>query len=239
VPQKFPKDAIARAALRGIAGAVPVAGSGLSEVVGFLTPDRAAEDRTRWEGEITARLNQLAAASGSPNILRDSFAWRLALYTNEKDIAANGEISIDDDELKGQFPEISISELDDALTDLKNANWIECWPDANSRTGVGGFNAKARLFAHTDPVARHTSPVDDAKIAAEFILSDPDAEAVSSVMLEDHLQWENRRLYPALAFLVSEVFPKDSVETYYHPQYPFSWVYLNGNSRRALREFLA
>jgi hypothetical protein len=238
-PRKFARNDHGRAALKAIVGEIPIFGSAASEIADRVTPDKAAQDRERWEGDVTSRLNHLALASGRPHISHESFAWDLALFANELDTHANAEVQISDADIAVRFPNIPTSELDDALSDLSNANWISCLQNSNSRTGVGGFMTRALLFAYTDPVVRQSSPVDDAKIAADFILSDPDKEAVSSVMLEEHLQWENRRLYPALAFLVSEVLPEASIEANYHPQYPFAWAYLNGNSRRALRQFLA
>jgi hypothetical protein len=58
------------------------------------------------------------------------------------------------------------------------------------------------------------------------------------MMIEESMGWDSRRLYPALAFLSAEVLPSDAIETQYHPKYPFIWLYLNGNSRRALRQFV-
>ncbi len=63
-------------------------------------------------------------------------------------------------------------------------------------------------------------------------------EAVSAEMIEENMGWDARRLYPALAFLAEQVLPEGSVETYYNPGYPFIWLYLNGNSRRSLRQFI-
>lgn len=232
------KADVARAAVRGILGAIPGIGSPLAEAASLAMPDPTAKDRARWEIEVTNQLNRLAAASGRPQIARDSFAWQLALYANERDVGANGEVAIDDSAICTRFPDVSMPCLGDALSDLSNADWISCWPDANSRTGVGGFHAKALLFAHTDPVVRRTSPVDDAKSAACFILTQESEEAVSAMMIEESMGWDARRLYPALAFLSEQVFPTDAVETYYNPKYPFTWLYLNGNSRRALRQFI-
>jgi hypothetical protein len=237
-PEDYPKSDAARAASKGIAGAIPLVGSVISEVIEHFAPDPAAKDRIRWELEVTNQLNRLTAASGRTQISRDSFAWKLALFANELDTNANGEVAIDDSAIGTHFPDVSNVDLEDALSDLSDADWIDCWLDANSRTGVGGFHTKALLFAHTDPVVWHTSPSVDAMSAAKFILEQESEEAVSATMIEEKMGWSARRLYPALAFLKEEVFPSDSVESYYHPKYPFTWLYLNGKSRRALRRFI-
>lgn len=232
------KADVARAAVRGVLSTIPVIGSPLSEIANLAMPDPTARDRARWEIEITTHLNRLAAASGRPQISRDSLSWQLALFANERDLDANGDVAIDESAVCVRFPDISASCLDDALSDLSNADWISCWPDANSRTGVGGFHTKALLFAYTDPVIRRTSPVDDAKLAACFVMTQESEEAVSAEMIEENMGWDARRLYPALAFLAEQVLPEGSVETYYNPRYPFIWLYLNGNSRRSLRQFI-
>lgn len=237
-PENFPKVDAARAVSKGIAGAIPVVGSVIAEAIEHFAPDPSANDRARWELQVTTRLNKLAAFSGRLQIATDSFAWNLAIFANYKDAEANGEVAIDDADISANFPDISTADLEDALSDLLDADWISYWPDPNSRTGIGGFHTKALLFAHTDPFIRQTSPIDDARRIANFILDQSGEDAVSAMMIEESIGWDSRRLYPALAFLSAEVLPSDAFETQYHPKYPFIWLYLNGNSRRALRQFV-
>jgi hypothetical protein len=237
-PESYPKVDAARAVSKGIVGVIPVVGSAIAEAIEHFAPDPSANDRARWELQVTTRLNKLAAVSGRLQIATDSFAWKLALFANNKDTDANGEVATDDAEISANFPEISTTDLEDALSDLSKADWISCWLDANSCTGIGGFHTKALLFAHTDPFIRHTSPIDDARSIVNFILDQSGEEAVSAMMIEESMGWDSRRLYPALAFLSAEVLPSDALETQYHTNYPFIWLYLNGNSRRALRQFV-
>jgi hypothetical protein len=237
-PESYPKADAARAVSKGIVGAVPVVGSALAEAIEHLAPDPAAKDRARWEDQVTSRLNKLTAISRRLQIAHNSFAWELALFANNQDTNANGEVAISDADIFARFPDISGADLEDALSDLLSANWINCWQDANSCTGFGGFYTKALLFVHTDPFVRHTSPIDDARRVASFILDQRGEDAVSAKMIEENMGWEPRRLYPVLAFLVEEVIPAGAFDSPYHPQYPFIWLDLNGSSRRALRQFI-
>jgi hypothetical protein len=237
-PESHPKVDAARAVAKGVFGAIPVVGSAIAEVIEYIAPDPTTADRIRWELQVSTQLNRLTAASGRRQISHDTFAWKLALFANNQDTNANGEVAIGDTEIAAHFPDLSIGDLEDALSDLSKADWISCWPDANSRNGIGGFFTKPLLFAHTDPFVRHTSPIIDAKSVASFILDQDGKEEISAMMIEETVELDSRRLYPALAFLMEEVLPSGTFEAQYHPKYPFIWLHLNGSSRQALRQFV-
>lgn len=217
-----------------IVGAVPGIGSFIAEAADEIIPDPETEDRKRWENEITAAVNWLQNFVGFSSIPSTAGAWQIAYVAWDLDIAAKGEVSVTEADVLQRLPNLSVSELDEGIAELEYADWISSWPDANSRTGCGGFHAKSLLFAFVDPIKGTYSPTDDAKAIAEYALTREDA--VSSTEIDDHFRWKPRRLYPALWFLSQHIVPY-ACDNYYLENYPFAWLTLTGESRRQLRVF--
>lgn len=226
--------AVGRAAVESI----PWLGPALN-ALGPIFPDRFKEDDERWKREVTDELNDLARACRRPTISRDSLAWLFALLAGKLDADGTGDVFVSHEEWETRFPNSSRAEVAEALARLSNARWIESQSNANSPSGIGGFCGTSLLFAHTHPWLHQLYPSQDAKEIAAFALedADPDADAISAMQIQEHYGWQRQRLYPALAYLVDEIVPAAAVERHYHPEYPFIWLYLNGEVRRTLREF--
>lgn len=217
-----------------IAGAVPGVGSIIADAADEILPDPETEDRKRWEFEITSTLNWMRSYFTISGIPISQAAWQIADVAWNVDVEAKGDTAIDESVILLQWPELSNAELDEGLAELENSDWISCWRDPNSRSGCGGFHTKSLLFAFVDPVKGITSPVDDAKAIAAFALSREDN--VSSEEVDAQFGWDNRRLYPALWLLSEQIVP-DACDNHCVENYPFSWLYLFGETRRKLRAF--
>ena len=209
------------------------------EVFGPLLPDHIEDDEQRWKMEVTDKLNLLAELHRRPQISRDSLAWLFALLAAKIDVEGTGDEFICHEEWEDRFSAWSNGDIEEALAELIHADWIAVQDDMNSNSGIGGFHGKPLLFAHTHPWVHQLYPSDDARSIAEFVLGDSNEDAVSAVQISDHFGWERKRFYPALAFFMTEVVPNAMMERIHHPEYPFYWLYLNGETRRALRAFLA
>lgn len=237
-PEKRGRKDKAIAAGRAAAEQLPWVGWAIS-ALGPILPDRFDADEDRWRTEVTDQLNVLAQLHRRPTISRDCLAWMLALLAAKIDQIGTGEVFVTHEDWEAAFPKASSIDVEDALAELTHAAWIQTQPDANSPLGIGGFCATPLLFAHTHPWVHQLYPSEDAREVAAFALenADPDAGAISAEEIQRHFGWEKRRLYPALAYLAEEVVPNAFFEKY-HPDYPFIRLYLNGEARRTLREYV-
>jgi hypothetical protein len=220
---------------KAAANLVPWVGFAVS-VLGITFPGHLEDDEERWRREVTDRLNKLDRMLDRPSISQESLAWLMALLAAKADRDGTGEVGVPHNEWQVRFSRYSLGEIEEALAELSHAHWIECWSDANSDSGVGGFHATSLLFAHTHPFVHQLYPSEDARAVAAFALTQDDA--VSAMQIQDHFQWEKRQLYPSLSYLADVVVPSGSTERAYHPDYPFIWLYLNGEVRRVLRRYV-
>ncbi len=199
-----------------------------------IAPNPADDEQKRWQSQITAKLNSVTTAIYGYGVPLGSVAWKIAKIGWDCDVEAKGNVGIDESEVFDQLTYCSFQEIDEGLAQLSSASWINCWSDANSRTGCGGFHCEAALFASLDPTCRATSPIDDAQKIARFLLDTEDSASVTEI--DEEFGWENRRLYPALWFLGEWVI-SDSCDKCYIEQYPFNWIMVSGGTRLQLRRF--
>jgi hypothetical protein len=238
-PEKRGRKDKAIAAGRAAAEQLPWVGWVIS-ALGPILPDRFDADEDRWRTEVTDKLNTLARLHCRPTVSRDRLAWLLALLAAKLDRDGTGEVFVSHEQWESVFPDASRIDVEDALAELAHAGWIQTQPDANSPLGIGGFCGTPLLFAHTHPWVHQLYPSEDARRVAAFALetAENDGDAISADEIRKHFGWERRQLYPALAYLATEVVPNAFFEKHYHPEYPFIWLYLNGEVRRTLREYV-
>lgn len=235
LPQGDVASRLIRRSFRSALSTIPFVGGLLVEVAEEVIPDDTIEDAQRWQTEVTQALNLLLgqinmAATHSPH------AWGVSKVIWEADCDAKGRVSITEAAVFEALETAADHEIEEAIAELTQIGWIEGSTDPNSITNFGEFYAKAPLFCFLDPILLNSSPIDDARLIADLCLSRDESLIVSEI--DEHFNWENRRLYPALWFMSENIIP-DFCEKMYLADYPFANIRLGGAARSALRHFIA
>ena len=236
-PSAMPNGRILRSFAKSVFGIVPAIGGAISEAADLLMPNPEAQDRVRWELEVTGLLNQIYASLGYSRLPRTDLAWKIGQRFWREDIEGKGRVGLDEAIVFDEFDGYSDANLNEAIAEMVHADWLVGWDDPNHKSGYGGFYLKPFFFACLDPIERGSSPLDDLGRVAEIMLA-CDEDAISSEQIDRLLAWENRRLFPALWLLQETVLASDC-DNHWIDNYPFAWCYLSGETRRVLRSVIA
>lgn len=208
-PKKFPKNKIARHAAKAAAGSVPYGGAVLAEIVDARIPDHEAQDRDRWEGEITHGVNDLrgrvddihARLGGNEIGLKGAAAWA-AHYIVKHCPDGLGDDWVTVDDMMEADPPYGGDQLLDALGDLESYGFLE------SRTLINA-PLRVRLTQYgyeilDKPIMGWDTREDARRIADEVVKT---RDGVRTSDLETELGWPRRRLNPALQIVVDFIHP--------------------------------
>lgn len=235
-PSELLYGRILRGIAKGVVGAIPGFGSFATEAAELVFPNPEASHRAEWEADVSRLLNLLGKSVGVFQVPESELAWRIGRLFWQIDDAAMGRISIDESVIYDQFSDEADQAIDEAISEMLHLKWCEGGDDPNTRFGYGSFYLKPLLFSCLDPSLRGTSPLDDAVHIARLLLDNPE-DNITSEEIDQMLEWENRRLYPALWMLSEHVVPPSFSEGEIE-NYPIPVFYLSGNDRRTLRKFV-
>ena len=202
----------------------------------MVFPNPEASQRAEWEADVSRLLNLLGNSVGVFQVPELELTWQIGRLFWQTDVAAMGRISVDESLIYDEFPDEADHAIEEAISEMSNLKWCEGSDDPNTKFGYGGFYLKPLLFSCLDPSLRGTSPLDDAVHIAKLML-DSAEDSISSEEIDQMLEWENRRLYPALWLLSEHVVPPPFSEGEIE-SYPIPRFYLSENDRRGLRKFV-
>lgn len=235
-PMKHPKAELGRAAARSVAGAVPIAGTLIGEISDKILPDPEAEDRSRWEGEITSEVNSL---SGRVDDLDDDPFRKAVTISGGAAVAAKFLAESCPDGMTQDYhtleemleidPELSKNELLEGLGDLESYGLIETaefiGAPAEYRLTQAGYEA-------LDPPIMGWSPEQDARKLAGLIACK--RAEFSAMELEQETGWSKRRLNPALRIIADFVSLRSNE---IQPHYVSPWFHPTNAEFARLRRF--
>ncbi|MBO9501629.1 hypothetical protein [Brevundimonas sp. A19_0] len=203
-----PKENLDRALWRAVAEAVtqftPVTAA-LSRLYQTTHPSQFQKDVETWRDAVTdasndheARLQALEALH-NPKFRMSVEASALAVWLVE-----TSEFGLEDpvtfDAIRVAFPDVSVRDLEDAAAELSAFGLAST--TAASGHPVRSVRPLYPLFALFDPVVKGVSPQDDAATLAAKAL-ELDSGNVPNLMAA--LDWDARRLNPALQLLMSVI----------------------------------
>jgi hypothetical protein len=240
-PPKIHRAAnIGRAALKGLLGTVPLAGSVLAEAAELGLPNPSENERHRWEGEVTDGVNTL---HGRLNELDERSGEHLVTLVGGTAVAAKYLVEHCGDGLAHDYvqaatiahadPDASFEEIVDGLAELESYGLIE------PLDVIGGHHTYCLTegaYEVLDPPLMGWDTHSDARAIASWTLgreSDVEVSALSEAM-----GWPNRRLNPALR-LVLQLIEPDNISRELQPDFATNCFYLSGADRARLRRFMA
>jgi hypothetical protein len=227
-----------RAVARVAAGAIPIVGSAVAEVIDKWLPDPTANRRDQWEKEVSDGLNQahdriddIDDRTGNKQVLLTRGAAVAAKYMIEKcpDGLANKFTTLDD--LENEFPEIESRDFLDGLGDLEMHGLI----DSLSFIGAPArYRLSDLAYEILDPQVFGWDPKEDAKALATAALAQGDSVDVKE--LDEQIGWPRRRFNPALRLLLRFV-AYESISRECQMDYVTGWFLLTNAERAAIRAF--
>lgn len=208
-PKKFPKNKVLRHAAKAAAGSVPYAGAVLAEIADVSVPDHEAQDRDRWEGDVTdgvnhlhERVDDIDERTGKRTVSLTGPTALIAKYMAEHcpDGLANDDVTVAD--LRTAYPDVSKEDLLDGLGDLESYGLIES-------ISFIGSPSEYRLthygYEVLDGPIMGWNTEEDARAIAALVVQK--REDIRSADLEALLGWPRRRFNPALRVVVNFIDP--------------------------------
>ncbi|MDT7535438.1 hypothetical protein OVY48_18705 [Sphingobium sp. SA2] len=200
-PLEYSSAKAGRHAAKALAGAIPVVGSAVTELIDGLVPDPAGNDRKRWEGEVTDSVNGLARSvrdiarnDGKREVTYSGAQVHVAKFLTE-----NCRIGIPDyvevDVLATADPSYSRTQIEDAIADLEADGLVR---DLDGIGGTGLIELSDHAYEALDPVFMGWDPRVDAKLLAAHIVSRREEYSLSAPDMEAAMGWPRRRFNPAL-----------------------------------------
>ena len=192
-----------RAVTKGAIGAIPIAGSVFAEVADVILPNPAAEDRKRWEGEITeghnSLLEQVNSSLGS-NVTEFVISGAAAVIAKSmiegcSDGLAHTWVSME--EILSIFDGTERQQALDGLGDLESMGLIE------SMGFIGGASQYCLTgsgYEALDLDVMGWSPREDAKDLVRLLKNAGDGVDVSDLFQDSG--WPKRRFNPALRIIL-------------------------------------
>lgn len=239
-PQQATKNRIARRVLKGAVGAIPVAGSALAELADEVLPDHEAEDRERWEGEVTdgvndlhGRVNGIDERTRTKSEIISGAAAFIAHFMAErcKDGLMNDWVTPAD--IREATSELTDQEILEGFGDLESFGLVDQYRTIN---GPKRFHLTQIGYEQLDHQILGWSTTADARTIAGIVARS--GNSVNTAELERELGWPRRRLNPALRIVVGFIHPGRVSETM-QPDYVTRHFFMDDAERAWLRRFAA
>lgn len=241
-PEKHAKMRHTRAAARGIANAIPVAGGAVAELADAILPDPEGLEHDRWVGDVTNTINDIDGRVGNLESQNDNGATNVTLTGATAAIAkhmiescldglASKRVSLD--ELQAFYPDFSQEELLDGFGDLDRYGLIHTSSAINR-----GDHYRLTEYAYEilDPPIMGWNPVDDARELARLALEF--SGNVTTDKLEAEAGWPRRRFNPAHRIIV-QMIGYGRIGQSIQPDYVTRYFIPNNAERAELRHFAA
>ncbi len=235
-PRKNLKADIARAAAKGTLGIIPVAGSFLVEAADVAMPDPSDEERRRWEGLVSNRVNALR---GNVNDLRERVGGQTVTLTGGARACAVHLVEGCPDGLGGQYvgaheiasanPEIGMGDVLEGLGELEAYGLVE---PLDVIGGGGSYCLTQEGYEALDLPIMGWNTAGDARDIAAWSLRQ--GAVVEVRAMSDELGWPNRRLNPALSVVLREIHT-ENISREVQPDYVTACFHLDNADRARLR----
>jgi hypothetical protein len=236
-PTEDKRRALARVLLdAGLQLAGPL--SALGPIWGFTHPTAFESAVREWQVNVTEAVNshedRIAQLEGLLNA-------RLQIGTLALDLAfwlcsesqAGLERHVEWGRIVEAFPQIRRDDLEEAVAELEHHGFVE------SAGALGAtivfVTPQSKLFWAFDHAAMGYDTLADARAIAELWLEGE--KFWVSADLEAHVTWDRRRLNPPLAFVMRFV-GDGRISHELQPDYPTNSIFLIGEDRFRLRQFL-
>lgn len=206
-PKDFPAANARRRAAKAIGGAVPGVGSLIAEAADAFISNPEAQDRNRWEGEVTDEVNTLGGRvdnidqrTGNRTESLSVVASAIAKYMIESCPDGLGHRDTTLTDIHAAYPDLEKADLLDGLGDLESFGLI------NTTSFIGApdeYQLTGYAYEVLDPPVMGWNPKDDARALAALIVRD--RTDTSSHELESSLGWPRRRFNPALRIVAGYI----------------------------------
>lgn len=233
---------IARAAAKGVLGAVPVAGAALAEAAELGLPNPTEADRRRWEGDVTdgvnnlhGRVDNLDGRTGMRAVTFSGARADVAKFMIERcpDGLMRDDVTLE--QLQEAYPDCGQDEIIEALGYLESYGLVE---STEFLGGDGFYNLTARGYEALDPPIMGWNPREDARQIAALIVAPGRLESVTAFELEAELGWPRRRFNPALRAVLNFIHP-GRIDDTIQPYFPACGFFTTNAERAQLRRFVA
>lgn len=236
-PERSLSAGVSRRIAKGALGAVPIAGSVLSELADALLPDAAAIEREHWENNVSHgvntahdRLDGLEDA-GTRKETVGGLPAQVAKLLIEQCPDGLHRQWVDVPSLARQLETDDASVLD-AIGELQIYGLVETRSLINAPRRV---RLTASAYAQLDHQIMGWSTSEDARHVAGLALKM--GESIRTADLHQSTGWEKRRFNPACAEVLSFVLD-GPVSAEIQPDYPTRFFCLSPSDRARLRRFL-
>jgi hypothetical protein len=238
-PESNPAANFGRRVVKAVGGAVPMVGSAISEYFDASLPNPDADQRLRWEGDVTDSVNSLHTKVGgieeaisSTSATIDGATAAVAKYLIESCRDGLGLQYIDRDFIVENLAVYGKDEIADALSDLEAYGLITAFTTSSSKH----YRLTPAAYRNFDKQIMGWDTISDAKAVASIALQT--RHGVFAVNLEQELGWSRRRLNPALRFVVDFIAP-GRVSQEMQADYVTKQFYMDDAERSQLRRFVA
>lgn len=235
-PKENKGRAVFRALVESGASLLPLAGA-LARLYQTTHPTRFAQDVERWQGDITATVNDLAQRLAAlevqyaPQAVLSDLALEAAVwFVADPDRPPHWPVSLGDivEGLPGHDPTL----VAEAVHELADADLVTLTPNI----GPGGDRVRAQwpLIWLFEPLASGISPVRDAARLAKQALAE---DYLAAQAVQDANGWSVRRVNAAFE-LVATFAPEGHVSRPAHPVFTLYGIHIDAGTRRRLRAFI-
>ena len=200
-PLEYSSAKAGRHVAKALAGAIPVVGSAVTELIDGLVPDPESNDRKRWEGEVTDSVNgltdtveQLSRPDRGQKVTFSGAQAFVASYLTEN--CSNGIPDyVDVDSLVAADSSFSREDIEDAIADLEGYGLVK---SLDSFGGSGLIELTEHAYEAFDPPIMGWDPQEDARLLAAYLVTHRAEQSFSAPDLEAAMGWPRRRFNPAL-----------------------------------------
>ncbi len=205
-PKTYPVDKAVRAAIRAGVDVLPFGGNAISEAIEYIRPNPEAQDRARWEGEVTQEVNTLSDRVDEINNCVDPSTQMLSqpaahiakfMIEHCPDGLRRDWLKVSD--ISAVLPNLEESDIREGFGDLENCGMIEAF----LTTGPTKYKLTQMAYQQLDPQIMGWCPMIDARHLAELTLREADGAYADE--LRKATGWLPRRFNPAWNIVLSYI----------------------------------
>lgn len=238
-PREYSSAKAAKLGVKAIAGSIPAFGAALTELVDGLLPDPEANDRKRWENQITGGVNglfetveNLGRASQERLVTYSGAPAFVARYLVEKCVTGIPD-PVDIKEIVSSANEFTREDIENAVAELEADGLVR---DLGHIGAPGLIRLNDHAYEALDKPIMGWDTVEDARTLARYVVEHREEDAFSAFDLEKAMGWPRRRFNPALRVVVSYV---ACISRELQPYYVTTCFYPNSTELVKLKRFAA
>lgn len=207
-PGEYSSAKAAKLGVKAIAGSIPGIGAVLTELADGLIPDPEANDRKRWENQITGGVNglfetveNLGRASQERLVTYSGASAFLARYLVEKCVTGIPD-HVDIKEIVSSANDFTREDIENAVAELEADGLVR---DLGHIGAPGLIILNDHAYEGLDKPIMGWDTIEDARTLARYVVEHREEDTFSAFDLEKAMGWPRRRFNPALRIVVSYV----------------------------------